>query len=158
MKQRIKQLVGALDEIIAALVLSFIILLTVSGVFLRYALSRPLPWQEELSLVAMVWLVLIGSSVVARRSGHVRIDTLIRLLPAKQQQVWRCIIHTLVLFVLGLVFYFSAQLTLQTQKLTTVLKIPYQFVYGAAPVSVLLMMFHTALALGKSYRLHRSRD
>ena len=99
MKQRIKQLVGALDEIIAALVLSFIILLTVSGVFLRYALSRPLPWQEELSLIAMVWLVLIGSSVVARRSGHVRIDTLIRLLPAKQQQVWRCIIHTLVLFV-----------------------------------------------------------
>jgi len=148
----IKKLVYSMDEIIASLVLAFIILLTVSGVFFRYVLSQPLAWQEEVSMVAMVWLVFMGASVVAKRSAHIRIDTLSNLLPQGYRQIWLFIANALVFLVLGLLFYYSTKLTLQTQKLSTILKIPYLFVYGAAPISALLMMCYTAVALIRSIR------
>jgi len=155
---RIEKFVCSIDEIIASLVLGFIILLTVSGVFFRYVLNRPLAWQEEISMVAMVWLVFMGSTVVAKRSAHIRIDTLSNLLPPKCRQIWLFVVSALMLLVLGLVFYFSAKLTLQTQKQTTILRIPYGFVYLAAPVSTLLMMCYTALDLGRLIRRFRSTD
>ena len=154
----IKKLVYSIDEIIASLVLVFIILLTVSGVVFRYVLNQPISWQEELSMVAMVWLVFMGSSVVAKRSAHIRIDTLSNLLPRKYQQIWLFIVNAFVFLVLGLVFYYSAKLTLETQKQTTILKIPYGFVYLAAPVSTLLLMCYTAMDLGRLIRTCRSTD
>jgi TRAP-type C4-dicarboxylate transport system permease small subunit len=154
----IKKLIYSIDEIIAGLVLSLIILLTVLGVFFRYILNQPISWQEEISMVAMVWLVFMGASVVAKRSAHIRIDTLSNVLPEKCRQIWLFMVNTLVFFVLGLVFYYSAKLTLQTQKLTTILKIPYRFVYLAAPASTLLMMCYTALDLVRSMRTRRGAD
>jgi len=156
--QQIKKLLYHLDELISVLVLAFIILLTVSGVFFRYILHRPIAWQEELSTVAMVWLVFIGASVVAKKSAHIRIDSLSNLLPQKYRKIWLLIVNAFVLLVLGLLFCFSAQLTWQTQKLTTILKIPYGFVYMAAPISTLLMMTYTARDLGRLVRDCRSTD
>jgi TRAP-type C4-dicarboxylate transport system permease small subunit len=112
--RQIKKLVYSIDEIIASLVLAFIILLTVSGVFFRYILHQPIAWQEELSTVAMVWLVFMGSSVVAKRSAHIRIDTLANSLPQAYQQIWLLMVNLLVFLVLGLVLYYSAKLSWQT--------------------------------------------
>ena len=155
---QIKRLILSLDEIIASLVLAFITLLTVAGVFCRYVLNRPIAWQEEVSMVAMVWLVFMGCSVVAKRSAHIPIDTLTRLLPEKYRHLWLCCVNGLIVLVLGLMFWHATKLTLQTQKLTTILKIPYQFVYGVAPLSTLLMIGHILTETVRSVRRQRSAN
>ena len=98
------------------------------------------------------------AGVVAKKSAHIRIDTLTELLPDKHKQIWLCLANVLILLVLALVFYHSAKLTLQTQKLTTILKIPYQCVYIAAPISMFLMICHTAVDLAGLLRTARSAD
>jgi TRAP-type C4-dicarboxylate transport system permease small subunit len=158
MMRLLKKLVYSIDEIIAALVLAFIILLAVSGVFFRYILQQPIAWQEELLTAAMVWLVFMGGSVVAKKSAHIRIDSLCKLLPQKYQQIWLLSVNALMFLVLGLLFFFSAQLAWQTQKLTTILKIPYGLVYMAAPITTLMMMTYTARDVGRLMRDCRSAD
>ena len=150
-----KRLIYAIDEILAGLALSVIIVLTVVGVFCRYVLNQPIAWQEEVSVVTVVWLVFMGASVVARQSMHIRIDSLIRLLPPTYQQVWAVVVNGLILLVLGCAFIYATQLTLQTQKLTTILKIHYRYVYGAAPISLGLMIGHTVKDLVRSIRRRR---
>ena len=135
-----KRIVTSLDEIISSIVLGLIILLTLVGVLFRYIVNRPIAWQEEVSVVLMVWLVFLGSSVVAKKSTHIRIDTL-----------------TFILLVLGLIFYYTVNLTLQTQKQTTILKIPYRFVYCAAPISILLVICHTSRHWVQSLKACRSQ-
>lgn len=152
----LKRLVFSLDEIIASLVLAFITLLTVAGVFCRYVVNQPIAWQEEVSMVAMVWLVFMGCSVVAKRSAHIRIDTLASLMPEKYQHIWLCCVNGVVILVLGLMFWHATKLTLQTQKLTTILKIPYQCVYGVAPLSTLLMIGHVLTETIRSVKQQRS--
>jgi len=150
------KILRSLDEIIASLVLVFILLLTMTGVVFRYLLNQPLAWQEEISTVLMVWLVFMGCSLVAKKSTPIRIDTLTELLPRRQKRIWLCVVHVTVLVVLGVVLYYSALLTLQTQKQTSVLKIPYQCVYAAIPISVFLMMCTTMTDFIKTARPGRS--
>lgn len=146
----------ALDEIVASLILVLIILLTVAGVVCRYLLNQPLAWQEEISTVLMVWLVFIGCSVVAKRSTPIRIDSLTEMLPPRHRRHVLWAVQVLMLLVLGVVCFYAGLLTLQTQKHTAILKIPYQVVYMAVPISMLLMICYTARDLIQSVRSRRS--
>jgi TRAP-type C4-dicarboxylate transport system permease small subunit len=147
-----RRVIRSLDEIIASLLLGAIMLLTLTGVFFRYILHQPLAWQEEVSGVLMAWLVFMGCSVVAKKSAHIRIDSLTAKLPPRHRRVWLCMIQILVLAVLGIVLFYACRLTLQTQKQTSILKISYQYIYGAVPVSTLLMMGTTLADLVKGPR------
>ena len=150
-----KKIIYALDEAIASLVLSVIILLTIAGVFCRYVLNHPIAWQEEVSVMAMVWLVFMGASVVSKHAVHIRIDSLTTMLPPAYRQAWGIVVNCLILLVLGWAFFYATRLTLQTQKLTTILKIHYRYVYGAAPISLCLMICHTATGLVRSLKPNR---
>ena len=154
-KRTFTQFVYALDEILASTALAVIILLTLAGVFCRYLLNHPIPWQEEVSTVLMVWLVFMGCSVVAKKSAHIRIDTLSKLAPPRARTVWLIAVNLIMLTVLGIVCFYAARLTMQTQKLTTLLKIPYQVVYAAAPISIALIIIHTVIDTVKLTR-HRN--
>lgn len=49
---------GDLDIIVAAAVLSVLIVLTFMGVIWRYLFKAPFTWLEEVQLACMVWIVL----------------------------------------------------------------------------------------------------
>ena len=42
-------------------------------VFARYVLNNPIHWSEELARFVMIWLGLVGASVVLKSDGHVAI-------------------------------------------------------------------------------------
>lgn len=74
-----------LEESICAILLSLIIILQGNIVFMRFFLGRTSSWQEEITGYLYVWLTYIGFSLSAKRFAHIRITTLVDILPQK----WR---------------------------------------------------------------------
>jgi TRAP-type C4-dicarboxylate transport system permease small subunit len=52
-----------------------------ANVFSRAVLHNSLPWAEELSRFLFVWITFIGSVLVNRNFGHMRLDILQQSLP-----------------------------------------------------------------------------
>ncbi len=57
-------------DVLAALLLAAVLLITGARVFARYVLGEAMPWSEELTRLLFIWLVLIG----AAGARHLRID------------------------------------------------------------------------------------
>ena len=60
-----------------------ITILLLVNVFLRYLFSRPFPWAEEISVLLIVWVVLLGAGLVQKKDEHVAISYVFDLFPAK---------------------------------------------------------------------------
>lgn len=52
-------------------------------VFCRYVLNAALPWPEEVSIWLFTWAVMLGMALTVGRRGHIAIDLVSRLLPAR---------------------------------------------------------------------------
>ena len=59
-----------------------VLLVMLAQVFFRYVLNSSLQWSEELAVWGMVWMVFVGSVLLVRRSEHISITTLVRLVPS----------------------------------------------------------------------------
>ncbi|EZH67491.1 C4-dicarboxylate ABC transporter permease [Bacillaceae bacterium JMAK1] len=141
---KIRSMIEKVDDVIATIALSLIIVIIASNVFFRFVLSQPLTWSEEISLALFVWLTFIGISSVMKRNEHVGIDYFIRKLPKK----WFHFIQWLRWFVLILVtsvvfIYWGFLLMIDTHwKVTPVLGIDFKLIYVAIPLGGLLAMYH----------------
>jgi TRAP-type transport system small permease protein len=60
-----------------------ITILLLVNVFLRYLFSRPFPWAEEISVLLIVWVVLLGAGLVQKKGEHVAVTYLFDLFPIK---------------------------------------------------------------------------
>ena len=78
----IKALTKAL-EYGAILSMAGITFLLLVNVFLRYLLSRPISWAEEISVLLFVWVVLLGAGLVQKKDEHVAISYVFDLFPVK---------------------------------------------------------------------------
>lgn len=65
---------GRFEEALAVLALAALAVITLGNVVTRYLVDEPLAWTEEISVFLLVILALAGSSAVARRDGHIRIE------------------------------------------------------------------------------------
>jgi len=63
------------------LLLAFMIVMVTLQVINRYGIGLSLPWTEELARTAYVLLIFVGSSLAALQCNHVRVLSLVRLLP-----------------------------------------------------------------------------
>jgi TRAP-type transport system small permease protein len=80
-------------ETINALVLLIMFLLVMVTVVFRNILEIPSSWSQELSEYIFVFIVFIGSAAVMKEQGHIGIDTVAVLLPAKAQRIVRIIVR-----------------------------------------------------------------
>lgn len=143
MGKKAKQIFYNLDFIITGIALVILISCTIWGVVRRYILGAPIIWLEEIQMGCIVWIVFIGAGAVFRSGGHVAIEILVEVLPRQAQKV----IHILTsLFVGGLLVYLmmmGGALTRQMAesfRMTSILRIPYTYIYGAMPVGCFLML------------------
>ena len=57
------------------------ILILLSGVVARYVFNAPLTWSDELASILFLWLAMLGAVIALRRGEHMRLTTLVKLLP-----------------------------------------------------------------------------
>ncbi len=60
---------------VCKILLSVEVLITGFAVFYRYVLVSPLPWSEEIARFILIWIALLGASVVTQRREQLRLDS-----------------------------------------------------------------------------------
>ncbi len=131
------------DIVLASTALVILIIVTSLGVLMRYIFGKPFTWLEEIQLFCMVWIVFGASGAAFRTKSHVAIEMVVDSLPKKAQKVIGFIIDAVVVLVLGYLFIQSigfVSLFVRSGRSTNMLKIPYWFIYGIAPVTIIIMI------------------
>lgn len=127
-----------IDLIVAGVSLAILVSITLLGALSRYFLNNPFTWMEELQLLLEVWVVFLGAGYAFRVGGHVAIELLVDALPEKMQKVMEIIIAAVVLVTMGYLLYQSFgyfQLFERSGRTTSIMQIPYTFIYGIVPIS-----------------------
>ena len=134
-------------EIVCALLVATMMVLLFIQVFGRYALSDPPDWTEELARAACVYATFVGGALAVARNAHLRIDTVVKLMPASVQPWIRTLTTIAAIVFLGYVLYYSYVLLprLANQELVTV-PVSKAWFFAAVPVGCALMLV---------YELHR---
>ncbi|MBR0713004.1 TRAP transporter small permease [Bradyrhizobium liaoningense] len=65
-------------------------------VFGRYVLNSSPTWTENLALVLILYVTLIGAAVGVRDAGHIGMDSLLVMLPDRTREGIELVIHVLV--------------------------------------------------------------
>jgi len=74
-------------------------------VFGRYVLNSSPTWTENLALVLVLYVTLIGAAVGVRDAGHIGMESLLVLVPDKTRNRIELVIHALVmLFGAGMIY------------------------------------------------------
>ncbi len=136
--------IGRLDVLISSVTMFGIVCICIWGVITRYFLGNPAGWIGELSLALFVWLTFFGTSILARRGEIVNIEFLLNYLPNRVSFVIKRILSTILLVgCLGVLIYLGFQLTFFSyDRYTSILRIPYSYIYGAIPVGSLFTLYH----------------
>ena len=64
----------AIEDILTALVMGALALITFANVLVRYFTDQSFAWTEEISVFLMIVLALVGASVAFARNHHIRIE------------------------------------------------------------------------------------
>jgi TRAP-type C4-dicarboxylate transport system permease small subunit len=109
---------------IAAVILGFMMMLTVVDVFFRYVLNAPLTGAIEMSELLMVVLVFPALGWIAIERSHIRVDLLVTTWPKRIQYIVEIIT---LLLALGTYAYITWQSILESRQVdmaTSLLAIP----------------------------------
>ncbi|MED5534096.1 MAG: TRAP transporter small permease [Pseudomonadota bacterium] len=87
--------------------LSGLILLACSQIFLRNIFSMGFPWTDGAIRLAVLWLGLVGGIAASRDRKQIAIDIVTRALPVKVKRITDIIAHVFTASVTGLLAWYS---------------------------------------------------
>lgn len=140
--------------LVVALLMAAMVASVVAGVFFRYALSSALPWPEEFARFAMIWVTMLGASLVLRYTGHIAVLFLVDWLPAQARRAVLLLGKLLVALFLVLLLVNGIDMTQRVQRQTApAMRISMSVPNLALPVGAALMLYHLGvLAFARGYR------
>ena len=109
---------------IAAVILGFMMMLTVVDVFFRYILNAPLTGAIEVSELLMVVLVFPALGWIAIERSHIRVDLLVSLWPRSVQMIVEIITLLLALATYAYITWQSLLESRMVDMTTSLLSIP----------------------------------
>ncbi len=129
---------------------------SVTTVFIgRYIFNHTPPWAEELTLLCLVWMCLIGASIPMRSDSHLRMTIIDYILPKGAIKGVGYIADILILIVCVILFIYGVLMTIQVKdSMLYGIGISRGFLYGAVPTS---MVFFALAILEKYYKKLDSR-
>lgn len=131
-----------IEQYFIGILLLAIAFLLFINVVLRF-FGSSLVWSEEVARYSIVWLTFIGSSVCVYKGAHIGVDAIMNVLSEKGKKVL-LLITILMSIVFTILFtYFSFIITknvFTTNQVSSTIKVPMVYVYGAMPVGGILML------------------
>lgn len=140
-------------------VLSFggIVIVTLIQVFMRYVLSSPLKWAEELSRYIFVWGIMVSVAIGAVDEAHIRLN-MVTTRFGKKTQLGFFILGQLILTAFNLVLIvYGARLSMQNMSvMSPAMKIPIGVAYAGIPVGACVVLFFLALEIAAKVKEYRA--
>lgn len=141
--EKTADVLGFIASTLARCMLIFIAAILLLQVVLRYVFLFSLPWPEEAARYLMIWVVMLGGSLLIKDEQLVTVDFLDNLWP-RWLLVYRNVLFRVLLAVLlGILFWQGIDLVaFSSYRTTTALQISWFWPYLAIPVGAGLMLFH----------------
>lgn len=143
-----------IDKMLAGLLvfLMAVMVVVVSWqVFTRYVLASPSTWTSELATFLLIWISLLGAAYALRMKAHLGVELLERSLRGSSRIMHAYVVYLSVILFAFFVFVYGGTrlvyITLQLEQASAVLQIPMGYVYLVLPLSGLLMIYYTVVAL-----------
>ena len=148
--QKADDLLAAIEKIALTIFCGAMVIILMTQVILRYGFSRPLFWAEEISVQLLVFITLIGMSLLLKERGMISISMIIEALPPKLNKSLHIILQLIGLLV---VIFFAYQGTLWIlrpevrMELSPTTGLPIWLNYTMFPITFYCMTFHMATGL-----------
>lgn len=97
---RIASEIERLSLFVSVLLGGSMVIIVIAGVIARYAMRNPFAWTEEASRFLMIWMVLIGMSVVTRNRENLCVEFLVIKFPLILQRFVKLLNDLLILYFL----------------------------------------------------------
>ena len=128
-------------------------------IFSRYLLPNPLPWTDEVALIAFLWLVFWAGGLLLDNREQVRFDIMLHALPDRPRRVVAALGHLLVVGLFGAALpTILDYIAFLWREMTPVLQIPLDRVYacfGLALIAIVLRsLWHLVGLAGRRWREH----
>lgn len=136
-------------EYFCAAAMATMVLMLFTQVAARYALSDPPEWTEELARTAFVYATFAGGALAVAHNAHLKIDSLVKVLPQQLQPWVRLSTTAIAIVFLGVVVYFSLQMLPQLafQPMTSLPFLSKAWFFAAVPLGCALMLVYEVVRL-----------
>ena len=146
MGKRLTYALGKLNDWIqtlSAVLLGIMTILVLTQIFFRYILGNPLGETQELSIYAMVWVIMLGSTIAVRNRTHIAVNYFVDLLPrALTRLVERlCYILTLIFFAILVYQGWALMIRAMLQRSPST-GIPVGYVVASIPFCAAISIFY----------------
>lgn len=147
--QVLKAVIGTLGRINGALlfvckyliivIVAVIASILIAAVVFRYGLNSALSWAEESSKYLMVWLTFLGTPIALRNFGHINIDLLLKVLPARLQQFFYLMVSLIICFTMGVIFLKGMSFAeMGARQVASSFNLSMWYMYIAVPIGAAL--------------------
>ena len=100
-------------EVITAISVGAITVLVLAQVLFRYVLEEPLTGSEELTRYCLIWLVLLGFSILVRKNKHISVTYFQELFSEGVQKALRITVHLIIAFFCFILIYYGFDLSMK---------------------------------------------
>ena len=132
-----------LEEVLCAVLLSLMVIVTTCNIIARYIPGLSLAASEELVVNLFVWLVILGSVVAVKQKAHLAISLVMKKFPARFQGLFLMIHWGCIVILFSLLVYFGAIETWEEYRsgmMTYSLGLPLWLFTLALPVGSVLFL------------------
>ncbi len=141
--KRINDVTGMIAKVLMASILLFFLGLLTLNVLTRYGFGYSISWTEELTSLAIIWMVFLGGGIISRKGEHLSIEALAVRLPVKSQLVLNVIIAVLTIGVSIILCKLSINqvaILYEYGQVTAASKLPVYIAYLVLPVGFMLIV------------------
>lgn len=101
------QILNKIEEILAAICLIIMTILTFANVVARYVFSASFSFSEEITTYLFVLLSLLGTAIAAKRSEHLGLSIVTDAVSPKAEKILRIIGYAVAVLFSGSIFYYG---------------------------------------------------
>ena len=134
-----------LEETIACIALTIVVMGTSWGVFTRYVSAQPATWAAEIAAAGFCWAIFFGAAAVIKRTSHVSIDVAVSRLPPGPRAVLAWAVDLAVLGFLAWISWLALAFTVDSWDTPLPsLRWPYSIHYAGASLGLVAMTIRQA--------------
>ena len=128
-----RSMLAKIEDIICAIALGFMTILTFANVVARYVFSASFSFSEEITTYLFVLLSLIGSAAAARRKAHLGFTAILDLMSSGVKRAITMMSYTLAFLFSSALFYYGLNMVsiqMRRGQVTAGMQWP-EWVFGA---------------------------
>ena len=120
--KKIDEILYKISSVIVGVLMIFLTVSTLTGVFFRFVLGHPLAWVYEASIVSFSWIIFVGVAMAFKNHEHMSLEFVVENLNPKAKYILLQIINIICLLFMVIGMYQAFKIVGRTwnQKYNTI--------------------------------------